>query len=51
MKNVAIFGGLLMVVAYGAGGYSLDARRAGRRRAASGRMADATLRVRPETGA
>jgi len=51
MKNVAIFGGLLMLVAHGAGRYSIDARRAGRRRAAFAGMADATLRVRPETGA
>ena len=51
VKNVAIFGGLLMMVAYGAGRYSVDARRAGRRRAAFGGMADVTLRVRPETGA
>jgi uncharacterized membrane protein YphA (DoxX/SURF4 family) len=26
MKNLAIMGGLLMVVVYGPGGYSLDAR-------------------------
>src|SRR5215510_12686389 len=30
LKNVAIFGGLLMLVAHGAGRYSLDARRAAR---------------------
>ena len=29
-KNIAITGGLLQVVAYGAGGFSLDARRARR---------------------
>ena len=29
LKDVAIFGGLLMLVAHGAGRYSLDARRAG----------------------
>ena len=34
MKNVAIFGGLLMLVAHGAGRYGLDARGAGGRRSA-----------------
>ena len=51
MKNVAIFGGSLMLVANGAGRYSLDALRSGRGRATPGRMADATLRARPESAA
>jgi putative oxidoreductase len=34
MKNIAIAGGLLQVVAFGAGAFSLDARRSGSSRAA-----------------
>ncbi len=51
MKNVAIFGGLLMLVAHGAGRYSLDARRAGAWRTVHKPVTGATPRVRPDTGA
>jgi putative oxidoreductase len=51
MKNVAIFGGLLMLLADGAGRYSLDARRAGGWRTAHKPVTGATPRVRPDTGA
>jgi putative oxidoreductase len=37
-KNVAITGGLLQVVAYGAGAFSLDARRAPRETVASSKQ-------------
>lgn len=36
LKNTAIVGGLLMVVAFGAGGWAVDARRAARRTKRSG---------------